>query len=58
MSNERATKVRTLLNDYLSDEDKGTAVGRNPVSSINEILRESRFNRERGKVSGRLILLC
>lgn len=43
-------KVRTLLNDYLSDEEKGMTAGRNPISSINEILRESRFYRDRGKV--------
>ncbi|THH09197.1 hypothetical protein EW145_g2188 [Phellinidium pouzarii] len=43
------SEVRTLLNDYLSDEEKGMAVGRNPISSINEILRDSKFYRDRGK---------
>ncbi|KAI5124169.1 hypothetical protein M0805_000977 [Coniferiporia weirii] len=43
------SEVRTLLSDYLSDEEKGMAAGRNPISSINEILRESKFYRDRGK---------
>ncbi|KAL5535762.1 SEC8 [Sanghuangporus sanghuang] len=43
------SEVRTLLNDYLSDEEKGRTAGRNPISSINEILREAKFNRDRGK---------
>ncbi|EJD03693.1 uncharacterized protein FOMMEDRAFT_81678 [Fomitiporia mediterranea MF3/22] len=43
------SEVRTLLNDYLSDEEKGMTAGRNPISSINEILRESKFFRDRGK---------
>ena len=43
--------MRTLLDDYLSDEEKGAAAGRNPVSSINEVLREAKFLRDRNKVS-------
>ncbi|TDL28204.1 hypothetical protein BD410DRAFT_818641 [Rickenella mellea] len=43
------TEVRTLLNDYLSDEEKGAAPGRNPISSINEVLREGKFTRDKNK---------
>lgn len=43
-------KLRTLLNDYLNDEAEGVAAGRNPISSINEALREFRSNQERAKV--------
>ncbi|KAI1789788.1 Sec8 exocyst complex component-specific domain-containing protein [Ganoderma leucocontextum] len=42
-------EVRTLLSDYITDEEQGAISGRNPISSINEILREGRFNRDRGK---------
>ncbi|KAH8929370.1 hypothetical protein BT69DRAFT_1235977 [Atractiella rhizophila] len=42
-------EVRTLLNDYLTD-DEGTATSlRNPLTSISEILREGRFNRDKSK---------
>ncbi len=43
-------QVRTLLSDYITDEEQGAISGRNPISSINEILREGRFNRDKGKV--------
>ncbi len=39
-----------MIYDYLTNEEQGTASGRNPVSSINEILREGRFTRDRTKV--------
>ncbi|EPQ60468.1 exocyst complex component sec8 [Gloeophyllum trabeum ATCC 11539] len=42
-------EMRTLLNDYLNDEEHGSVSGRNPISSINEILRENRFSRDKGK---------
>ncbi|PIL31730.1 hypothetical protein GSI_06434 [Ganoderma sinense ZZ0214-1] len=42
-------EVRTLLSDYITDEEQGAISGRNPISSINEILREGRFNRDKGK---------
>ncbi|KAG6911570.1 hypothetical protein DXG01_011872 [Tephrocybe rancida] len=42
-------QVRTLIYDYVTDEDQGSVSGRNPISSINEILREGRFNRDRNK---------
>ncbi|KAF5384828.1 hypothetical protein D9615_001370 [Tricholomella constricta] len=42
-------EVRTLIHDYLTDEDQGSVSGRNPISSINEILREGKFTRDKGK---------
>ncbi|KDQ63373.1 hypothetical protein JAAARDRAFT_169127 [Jaapia argillacea MUCL 33604] len=43
------TEVRTLLNDYLNDEEAGAVSGRNPISSINEALREGRFTRDKAR---------
>ncbi|KNZ72347.1 putative exocyst complex component sec8 [Termitomyces sp. J132] len=43
------TEVRTLIYDYLTDEDQGSVSGRNPISSINEILQDGKFTRDRGK---------
>ena len=45
------SEVRALLNDYLTDDERLTAGGRNPISSINDILRDARFSRDRGKVN-------
>ncbi|GJE87574.1 Sec8 exocyst complex component-specific domain-containing protein [Phanerochaete sordida] len=42
-------EVRTLLNDYITDEEQGVVSGRNPISSINEVLREGKHHRDRGK---------
>ncbi|KZT75066.1 hypothetical protein DAEQUDRAFT_742424 [Daedalea quercina L-15889] len=42
-------EVRTLISDYVTDEEQGTVSGRNPISSINEVLREGKFNRDRNK---------
>ena len=42
--------MRTLLNDYITDEEQGAVSGRNPISSINEVLREGRYNSDKGKV--------
>ncbi|OCH94713.1 hypothetical protein OBBRIDRAFT_769063 [Obba rivulosa] len=42
-------EVRTLLSDYINDEEQGTVTGRNPISSINEVLRESKFSRDKTK---------
>ncbi|KAF9527778.1 exocyst complex component sec8 [Crepidotus variabilis] len=42
-------EVRTLIQDYLTDEQQGTAGSRNPISSINEVLRDGKFNRDRIK---------
>ncbi|PPQ65775.1 hypothetical protein CVT24_011992, partial [Panaeolus cyanescens] len=43
------SEVRTLIRDYLTDEQQGAAAGRNPISSINEILREGKYSRDKGK---------
>ncbi|KAG6890731.1 hypothetical protein C0992_013114 [Termitomyces sp. T32_za158] len=43
------TEVRTLIYDYLTDEAQGSVSGRNPISSINEILRDGKLTRDRGK---------
>ncbi|KAF7339621.1 Sec8 exocyst complex component specific domain-containing protein [Mycena sanguinolenta] len=43
------TEVRTLIYDYLVDENQGSVSGRNPISSINEILRENKFSRDKTK---------
>lgn len=42
-------EIRTLLSDYLTDEERGSVSGRNPLASINEILREGKFGRDRSK---------
>ncbi|KIJ21922.1 hypothetical protein PAXINDRAFT_124220 [Paxillus involutus ATCC 200175] len=42
-------EVRTLLHDYLTDEERSAVAGRNPITSINEALREGRFTRDRLK---------
>ncbi|KAH7930548.1 exocyst complex component sec8 [Leucogyrophana mollusca] len=42
-------EVRTLLHDYLTDEEQSSVAGRNPISSINEVLREGRFTRDKSK---------
>ncbi|KAL6310091.1 Sec8 exocyst complex component-specific domain-containing protein [Sparassis latifolia] len=42
-------EVRTLLTDYVTDEEQSAVSGRNPISSINEVLREGKFSRDRSK---------
>jgi exocyst complex component 4 len=42
-------EVRALLHDYLTDEEQGSVAGRNPISSINEVLRDGRFTRDKQK---------
>ncbi|KAF9650351.1 hypothetical protein BDM02DRAFT_3223223 [Thelephora ganbajun] len=42
-------EIRTLLFDYLTDEEQGSVSGRNPLASINEVLREGKFGRDRSK---------
>lgn len=44
------SQIRTLLSDHLTDEEQGSVSGRNPLASINEILREGKFGRDRSKV--------
>jgi hypothetical protein len=48
--NNPLAQVRTLVNDYLTDEEQGVMSGRNPISSINDVLREARFSRDKSKV--------
>jgi exocyst complex component 4 len=43
--------MKTLIYDYLTNEDEGIMSGRNPISSINEILRDGRFSRDKTKVN-------
>lgn len=43
------SQIRGLLHDYLTSEEQGV-VARNPISSINEILRDSKFSRDKSKV--------
>ncbi|KAF4573092.1 hypothetical protein EYR36_007602 [Pleurotus pulmonarius] len=49
------SEVRTLISDYITDEEQGTTSGRNPVSSINEILRDGRFTRDKTKTIFRFV---
>ncbi|KAG6885406.1 hypothetical protein C0993_002139 [Termitomyces sp. T159_Od127] len=42
-------EVRTLIYDYLTDEEQGSVSGRHPISSINEILRDGKLTRDRAK---------
>ncbi|KAJ7596856.1 exocyst complex component sec8 [Mycena floridula] len=44
-------EIRTLIYDYLTSEEQGTVSGRNPLSSINEILRDGRFSRDKSDKS-------
>jgi len=44
-------QIRTLLSDHLTDEEQGSVSGRNPLASINEVLREGKFGRDRSKVA-------
>ncbi|KAG9049709.1 hypothetical protein FS837_009354 [Tulasnella sp. UAMH 9824] len=43
------TEVRTLLGDYLTDEERGAISGRHQIASINEVLREGRVQRDKSK---------
>ncbi|KAI8990488.1 Sec8 exocyst complex component-specific domain-containing protein [Trametes punicea] len=42
-------EIRTLISDYITDEEQGAISGRNPISSINEVLRDGRISRDKGK---------
>ncbi len=42
-------EVRTLLNNYLTDEVQGSALDRHPLMSINEILRDGKIARDKQK---------
>jgi len=43
--------MRTLLHDYLTDEERSVTSGRSQIKSINEVLREGRTMRDKTKAS-------
>lgn len=43
------SEIQTLLEQYLVDEERGLAAGRNTLKSINEVLREGRNSRDKSK---------
>ncbi|PWN33264.1 uncharacterized protein FA14DRAFT_147041 [Meira miltonrushii] len=48
------TEVRTLLHEHLVDESEGSSARRNAVVSVNEVLRQGSFQRDRSKSLFRL----
>jgi exocyst complex component 4 len=42
-------EVRTLLRDYLTSEDSSLASTRNPIASVNDVLRDGKTQRDRTK---------
>ncbi|KAF8519097.1 Sec8 exocyst complex component-specific domain-containing protein [Hysterangium stoloniferum] len=42
-------EIRSLLHDYLTDEERGVSSGRNSIKSISEVLREGRITRDKTK---------
>jgi len=44
-------EVRSLLQGYLKDESQGSLLSQSAIPSINEVLREGRFIRDRQRVS-------
>ncbi|KAG8889462.1 hypothetical protein FRB98_004147 [Tulasnella sp. 332] len=48
------TEIRTLLRDYLVDQDQGATSGRRPIISINDVLKDGRSGRDRGRSVFRL----
>ncbi|PFH54828.1 hypothetical protein AMATHDRAFT_134263 [Amanita thiersii Skay4041] len=47
--NSIQVEVHNLIRDYLTDEEKGSATGRHPILSINEVLREGKLVRDKAK---------
>ncbi|KAI5455480.1 exocyst subunit, variant 2 [Naganishia albida] len=43
-------EVRTLMHDYLTDQDRGSDANSKPLTSINDVLRDSKLARDRHKV--------
>lgn len=43
-------QVRTLMHDYLTDQDRGSDLNIKPMTSINDVLRDSKTARDRHKV--------
>lgn len=48
------TEVRALLHEHLVDESEGSSARRNAVVSVNEVLRQGSFQRDRSKPLFRL----
>lgn len=42
--------MRSLLHDYLTDDQSGTVSSRNPIASVNEVLRAAKTSRDHTKV--------
>lgn len=42
-------EVRTLLSNYLTDDRPGSRLDRNPILSINEVLRDPKVSRDKSK---------
>jgi len=42
-------EVLTLLREYITDDDQGSTASRNPISSINEVLRGGKSLRDKSK---------
>ncbi|OXG39555.1 exocyst complex component 4 [Cryptococcus neoformans Th84] len=42
-------EVRTLLSNYLTDDQPGSRLDRNPILSINEVLRDPKVSRDKSK---------
>lgn len=49
------SQVRALLHDYLQDDQSGTVSSRNPIVSVNEVLR---FPKPRDAAKVRRITPC
>lgn len=47
---ETFDQIRTLLRDYLVDQEQGMTSGRRPVASINEVLKDGKSGRDKGRV--------
>lgn len=43
-------QVRTLMHDYLTDQDRGSDANIKPLTTINDVLRHSKSARDRHKV--------
>jgi len=43
------SEIRTLLHDHLLDESQSSSAARNASISVNEVLRDSKFGRDRNK---------
>ena len=51
-------QVRTLLHEYLTEDEDGSIASRNPITSVNEILRNGKIGRDNLKVQSLLKYSC